>query len=128
LAIPGATWGAALAIEARTTRVLETPSGDFTMHGQYAQAAVLAFALVLLALLGSVEQLGRGLVVALVATCVAVWAVAGILFPDDATSPGGAWGTIALVGVVAYVTCAAVSARRRPRAGDASPQDACVVR
>lgn len=112
MAILAAIWGGSLAIESRTTRILETPSGEFTMHGQYAQAAVLAFTLALLALLGSFKQPGRWVVVPLVAVCTAIWGIAGLLFPDDATSPGAIWGAIAIAAAAAYLAAAAISARR----------------
>lgn len=76
--------------------------------GQYAQAAVLAFAIALLALIGSIHQPGRWVVVALVSVCVATWGIASVLFPEDPTSAGVLGGTLALVGASAYLAVTAV--------------------
>ncbi len=102
MAVPGCWFALDVALASRTTRVLDTPSGEYTLHGQYAQAAVLALALVLAAAVGSIRQPGQIVVVALVSVSAAVVGVAGLLFPEDLLSVGSAWGAVTLGAAATY--------------------------
>lgn len=112
ISVPALAWGTKLARESRIEAWLETPSGDFSLHGQYSQAATLAFAIALLALVGALRQPGRWIIVALASVSTALWGIAGIAFPEDATSPGTTWGIVAMVAAAVYVAATAVSERR----------------
>lgn len=119
-AVPACWYAVDMAVRSRTTQVLDTPSGQLTVHGQYAQAAVLAFALALVAWAGTVRQPGRRFLVALVATSAAVVGVAGILFPHDLMSVGVVGGGLTLLASGAYAVAglrAPTSGVVRPRAG-----------
>ncbi len=102
MVLPACWYAVDLALTSRVTRVLDTPSGEYTVHGQYAQAAVLALALLLAAAVGCVRQPGQAVVVALVTGCAAVVAVAGLLFPGDLIGIGSTWGTVTLAAAATY--------------------------
>jgi len=106
LTVPAVWYGIELAGRSRTTSYLDT------MHGQYAQGAVLAFSLVLMSFVGAFHQPGRRVVVTLVSASAGILGVAGLLFPNDPMSLGTTWGTVALLAAGAY---AAASARRGRR-------------
>jgi hypothetical protein len=102
MAVPAGWYAVDMALTSRATQVLDTPSGQFTVHGQYAQAAVLTFALVVLAAVGTLVQPGRRFLVALIAISGGIIGFAGILFPDDLMSLGAAWGTVTMAASGAY--------------------------
>lgn len=104
---PVAWYAAEMAALSRATSYLDT------MHGQYAQGAVLAFSLLLLTFVGALRQPGRRIVVGLVAASAALLGLAGLLFPDDPMSVGRTWGALALVAAAAY---AVVGLRGQPQA------------
>jgi hypothetical protein len=108
MAIPALWYGLDLAARSRATSYLDT------MHGQYAQGAVLAFSLLLMSFVGALRQDGRPVVVALVSACAAILALAGIAFPGDAMSPGVAGGVVALLAAGAYAL-ACLRDGQRPR-------------
>jgi hypothetical protein len=102
MCVPAGWYAVDMALTSRATRVLDTPSGQFTLHGQYAQAAVLAFALVFVAAVGTLRQPGRRFLVALVAISAGMIGAAGVLFPQDLMSLGATWGTLTLAASAAY--------------------------
>lgn len=95
-AIPAVWWGVDLAARSRATSNVDT------MHGQYAQGAVLAFTLALIALVGALRQAGRRVVVLLASVSVGLLGLAGIWFPDDLMSLGTTGGLVSLVAAVVY--------------------------
>lgn len=110
MVVPAAWYGVDMALTSRVTNVLDTPSGTFTVHGQYAQAAVLAFALILIAAVGTLRQPGRRILVAPVAVAAGILGSAGILFPHDLMSLGTTGGTLTLVAAGAYAVAGLRSA------------------
>lgn len=121
MAVPAAWYGIDMALTSRATHILDTPSGEFTMHGQYAQAAGLAFALILLASVGTLRRPGRPFLVALTTTAAALMGIAGILFPHDPMSMGTSWGVATLTASAAYaiLTVRQLSTDRVARNGKA---------
>jgi hypothetical protein len=108
MAIPAAWYGLDLAARSRASSYLDT------MHGQYAQGAVLTFSLLLMSFVGALRQDGRRVVVALVSVSAAILGLAGIAFPDDPMSPGVAGGVVTLVAAGAYAF-AGLRSGQRPR-------------
>lgn len=106
MAVPLLWYGTVMAGHSRATSYVDT------MHGQYAQGAVLAFTLVLMSLSGALRRDGRGIVVTLVSLSAGALGVAGILFPHDAMSLGIGWGGLTVAAAVGYAASFALRARR----------------
>jgi hypothetical protein len=119
IALPTIWYGVDMALTSRTTSVLDTPSGTFTMHGQYAQAAVLAFTLILVAAVGVLRQPGRRFLIALVVVSACILGTAGLLFPHDPMSLGATWGAVTLVAAAAYAVVGLRPTNERP--GSSTP-------
>ncbi|HEX5532322.1 MAG TPA: hypothetical protein VFX33_01120 [Actinomycetales bacterium] len=105
MAIPTAWYGVTMAINSRTTAWIDD-AHDLTVHGQYSQAAVFAFSLLLLGLVGSLRQCGRRIVAVLAAAAAVPVGIAGIVFPEDLMSPGVAGGAATIAAALVFAALA----------------------
>lgn len=108
MTLPGLWHAVTLARESAATSYLDT------MHGQYAQGAVLSTALVLTALVSSLRQSGWRFTGCLAALAAAIVGLAGIVFPDDLMSVGRTWGALTVVSAVVYATALLRTPRTDP--------------